>query len=45
MAMPPYLRKASKADLREYYRALAQFDRPLIIQNAPAPIGTPLSPA
>ena len=44
MAMPPYLRKASKADLREYYRALAQFDRPLIIQNAPAPIGTPLSP-
>ncbi len=44
MAMPPYLRKALKADLREYYRALAQFDRPLIIQNAPAPIGTPLSP-
>ena len=44
MAMPPYLRKASKADLRDYYRALAQFDRPLIIQNAPAPIGTPLSP-
>ncbi len=44
MAMPPYLRKASKAGLREYYRALAQFDRPLIIQNAPAPIGTPLSP-
>jgi len=44
MAMPPYLRKASKLDLREYYRALAQFERPLIIQNAPAPIGTPLSP-
>lgn len=44
MAMPPYLRKASKADSRDYYRALAQFDRPLIIQNAPAPIGTPLSP-
>jgi 4-hydroxy-tetrahydrodipicolinate synthase len=44
MAMPPYLRKAAKADLREYYRALAQFDRPLIIQNAPAPIGTPLRP-
>lgn len=44
MAMPPYLRKASKAGLRAYYRALAQFDRPLIIQNAPAPIGTPLSP-
>ena len=44
MAMPPYLRKASKADLRDYYKALAQFDRPLIIQNAPAPIGTPMSP-
>lgn len=44
MAMPPYLRKASKAGLREYYRALAQFDRPLIIQNAPAPIGSPLTP-
>ena len=44
MAMPPYMRKASRAGLREYYRALAQFDRPLIIQNAPAPIGTPLSP-
>ncbi len=44
MAMPPYLRKASKPALREYYRRLAQFERPLIIQNAPAPIGTPLSP-
>ena len=44
MAMPPYLRKASKAYVQDYYRALAQFDRPLIIQNAPAPIGTPLSP-
>ncbi len=44
MAMPPYLRKASKRGLRDYYRALAQFERPLIIQNAPAPIGTPLSP-
>ncbi len=44
MAMPPYLRKASKADLKSYYRALAQFDRPLMIQNAPAPIGSPLSP-
>jgi len=44
MAMPPYLRKASKADLRAYYRALAQFERPLIIQNAPAPIGSPMSP-
>ena len=44
MAMPPYLRKAPKPELREYYRRLAQFERPLIIQNAPAPIGSPLSP-
>lgn len=44
MAMPPYLRKAPKPAVRDYYRQLADFDRPLIIQNAPAPIGTPLSP-
>ena len=44
MAMPPYLRKAPKPQVQEYYRELAAFDRPLIIQNAPAPIGTPLSP-
>lgn len=44
MAMPPYLRKAPKPAVQEYYRQLADFDRPLIIQNAPAPIGTPLSP-
>ncbi|MYD09049.1 MAG: dihydrodipicolinate synthase family protein [Chloroflexi bacterium] len=44
MAMPPYLRKAPKPAVQDYYRQLAQFDRPLIIQNAPAPIGTPLSP-
>ena len=44
MAMPPYLRKAPKAEVQEFFRQLARFDRPLIIQNAPAPIGTPLSP-
>lgn len=44
MAMPPYLRKAPKPAVRDYYRQLANFNRPLIIQNAPAPIGTPLSP-
>lgn len=44
MAMPPYLRKAPKAAVQEYFRQLARFDIPLIIQNAPAPIGTPLSP-
>ena len=44
MAMPPYLRKAPKPAVQAYFRQLADFDRPLIIQNAPAPIGTPLSP-
>ena len=44
MAMPPYLRKAPKSEVQAYYRQLAGFDRPLIIQNAPAPIGSPLSP-
>ena len=44
MAMPPYLRKAPKPAVQAYYRQLADFERPLIIQNAPAPIGTPLSP-
>lgn len=43
MAMPPYLRKASKADVEQYYRELAGFGLPVIIQNAPAPVGTPLS--
>lgn len=44
MAMPPYLRKGDKNYVKNYYRTLAQFDCPLIIQNAPAPIGSPLSP-
>jgi 4-hydroxy-tetrahydrodipicolinate synthase len=44
MAMPPYLRKAGKADVETYYRRLAQFKLPVIIQNAPAPVGTPLAP-
>lgn len=45
MAMPPYLRKASKPEVETYYRELAQFKLPVIIQNAPAPVGTPLAPA
>lgn len=45
MAMPPYLRKAPKADVEQYYRELASFGLPVIIQNAPAPVGTPLAPA
>lgn len=45
MAMPPYLRKASKPEVEQYYRELASFGLPVMIQNAPAPVGTPLSPA
>ena len=44
MAMPPYLRKAPKSDVEHYYYELASFGLPVIIQNAPAPVGTPLSP-
>lgn len=42
IAMPPYLRKAPSAEVELYYRALAQFGVPVMIQNAPAPVGTPL---
>lgn len=45
MAMPPYLRKAAKPDVEAYYKALASLGVPLMIQNAPAPVGTPLGPA
>lgn len=45
MAMPPYLRKASKAGNEDYFRALAGLGLPLMIQNAPAPVGSPLGPA
>ncbi len=44
MAMPPYLRKAPLPDVEAYYRALAEVGLPVMIQNAPAPIGTPLDP-
>lgn len=45
MAMPPYLRKAAKPDVEQYYREIAGLGLPVIIQNAPAPVGTPFSPA
>lgn len=45
MAMPPYLRKATKPDVEAYYGQIAQVGLPVIIQNAPAPVGTPLSPS
>jgi 4-hydroxy-tetrahydrodipicolinate synthase len=45
MAMPPYLRKASKAETEAYYLALAAFGLPVMIQNAPALSGSALPPA
>lgn len=44
LAMPPYLRKASTPGVESYFRQLAQLGLPLMIQNAPAPVGSPLSP-
>ena len=44
MAMPPYLRKPSRKAILGYYRELASFELPVIIQNAPPPVGTPLDP-
>jgi 4-hydroxy-tetrahydrodipicolinate synthase len=45
IAMPPYLRKASQAEILDYYRAVARAaELPVFIQNYQAPIGTPLSP-
>jgi 4-hydroxy-tetrahydrodipicolinate synthase len=44
MAMPPYLRRASRSDIVSYFRSLAVVGLPIIVQNAPSPIGTPLSP-
>lgn len=45
MAMPPYLRKASKAETEAYYQSLASFKLPVMIQNAPALSGSALPPA
>lgn len=45
MAMPPYLRKAAKPEVEQYYKQIGSLGLPVIIQNAPAPVGTPLSPA
>lgn len=44
LAMPPYLRKAPLREVENYYRQLAKIGIPLMIQNAPAPVGSPLSP-
>lgn len=44
MAMPPYLRKPTRPGVVAYYGSLAEIGLPLIIQNAPGPVGTPLDP-
>ena len=45
MAMPPYLRKASRPEVDSYYEVLGSFGLPVMIQNAPALAGISLSPA
>ena len=42
MAMPPYLRKPTAREVVHYFTTLGGIGLPLIIQNAPPPIGTPL---
>lgn len=44
IAMPPYIRKATPEEIREYFHVVAGAAQlPIFIQNYPAPIGTPLS--
>jgi 4-hydroxy-tetrahydrodipicolinate synthase len=45
IAMPPYLRTPSEAEITAYYQAISQVSNlSIMIQNAPGPLGTPLSP-
>jgi len=44
MAMPPFIQRASDAEIREYYRAIGEASElPVCIQNYQGPGGTPLS--
>lgn len=44
IAMPPYVKKASPAEITTYFQVVAaSAGLPVFIQNYPAPIGTPLS--
>lgn len=45
MALPPYVRRPNEAGVHAYYEALAAAadGRPVIVQNADPPLGTPLS--
>ncbi len=46
MALPPYVRRPNEAGVHAYYEAVAAAaeGRPVIVQNADPPLGTPLSP-
>ncbi|MBO0706436.1 MAG: dihydrodipicolinate synthase family protein [Candidatus Dormibacteraeota bacterium] len=45
IAMPPYVRTATRSEIREYYEAIADAARiPVFIQNHLPPQGTPMSP-
>jgi 4-hydroxy-tetrahydrodipicolinate synthase len=45
MALPPYVRRPNEAGVHAYYEAVAAAagGRPVIVQNAEPPLGTPLS--
>ena len=46
MVMPPYVTKASGEALFAYYAAIARaVETPIVVQNAPGPVGTPMSAA
>lgn len=47
MVMPPYVRRPGEAGVLAYYEAVADaaLGRPVIVQNAEPPLGTPLSVA
>jgi 4-hydroxy-tetrahydrodipicolinate synthase len=46
IAMPPYARKASQAEIVDYFKAVAAAaELPVFIQNYGPPVGTPLSAA
>lgn len=46
IAMPPYISKASKQEIFEYYRTIAEASElPVFIQNYIPPVGTPMSAA
>jgi len=46
IAMPPHVLKASRDGIYAYYRALSlASDLPVIIQNAPPPLGSALAPS